>query len=538
MGLGPARAPARQAGRSGAGECHTDGVLRTRSLLHAAPALLALVLLAGGCGPAGERSASLSAAQAAALTPTPREAAVRSGTYDWPEFGFDAARSNVEPHATGLTDASVRRLRRITVRLPGTVDSSPIFLHGIATPRGARDLFIVTTTYGKTLALDSASGQRVWEFVPPSAARLTGSAKITNTSPVADPDRRWVYAASPDGRVRKLAVGTGRELRRDGWPAVVTRDAGHEKLAAALNLSGPWVYVVTGGYVGDYPPYQGHVIALDRRTGRRAGIFNSLCSDRRQLLVPSSCPSQLSAIWSRAGAVIEPGSGRIIFTTGNGPWNGRTDWGDSVLELAPGAGRLEQSYTPRDRDQLEATDSDLGSTGPALLPAPGKSARPRYVLQGGKDGVLKLLSLEKLNGRRRVADRTTDGELQRLSGHAAVFTAPAVWRHRGHVFAFVANGSGTAAFELRGRRPRLALVWSNGHGGTSPVLAGGLLYVYGGGDGGLRVYRPGSPHPIVTLPAGAGHWNSPIVAAGRIALPEGNANAGRGSGVLDLYVPR
>jgi len=514
-------------------------MLGTRSVLHAAPALLALVLLAGGCGPAGERSASLSAAQAAALTPTPREAAVRSGTYDWPEFGFDATRSNVEPRATGLTDASVKRLRRITVRLPGTVDSSPIFLHGIATPRGARDLFIVTTTYGKTLALDAASGHRVWEFVPPSAARLTGSAKITNTSPVADPDRRWVYAASPDGRVRKLAVGTGRELRRDGWPAVVTRDAGHEKLAAALNLSGPWVYVVTGGYVGDYPPYQGHVIALDRRTGRRAGIFNSLCSDRRQLLVPSSCPSQLSAIWSRAGAVIEPGSGRVIFTTGNGPWNGRTDWGDSVLELAPGAARLEQSYTPRDRDQLEATDSDLGSTGPALLPAPGKSARPRYVLQGGKDGVLKLLSLEKLNGRRRVADRTTGGELQRLGGHSVVFTAPAVWRNRGHVFVFTANAGGTSALELHGgRHPRLSPVWSNGHGGTSPVLAGGLLYVYGGGDGGLRIYRPGSPHPIATLPAGTGHWNSPIVAAGRIALPEGNANDAKGSGVLDLYVPR
>ena len=508
--------------------------LRLPSLL----ALLGLALLTAGCGRAGEISAGLSSAQAKALTPTPRESAVRGAAYDWPMFGFDPARSNVESQATGLTASSVSRLRRIVVHLSGTVDSSPIFLHAIATPRGRRDLFILTTTYGKTLALDAASGHRVWEYVPPSAARLTGSPKFTNTTPVADPDRRWVYAASPDGRVRKLAAGSGRERRRDGWPAVVTRDAGHEKLPGALNLSGRWVYVVTGGYIGDYPPYQGHVIALDRRTGRRAGIFNSLCSDRRQLLLPSSCRSQLSAIWSRAGAVIEPGSGRVIFTTGNGPWNGSTDWGDSVLELAPGAGRLEQSYTPRDRDQLEATDADLGSTGPALLPAPGGSSRPRYVLQGGKDGVIKLLSLDRLNGRRRVANRTTGGGLQRLSGHEPRFTAPAVWRHGGHVFVFTANGNSTSAFELPGRRPRLALVWSNGHGGTSPVLAGGLLYVYGGSDGGLRIYRPGSPHPIVTLPAGAGHWNSPIVAAGRIALPEGDANDAKGSGVLDLYVPR
>jgi len=40
---------------------------------------------------------------------------------------------------------------------------------------------------------------------------------------------------------------------------------------------------------------------------------------------------------------------------------------------------------------------------------------------------------------------------------------------------------------------------------------------------------------IAVLPCGAGHWNSPIVADGRVALPEGNANAHRTSGVLDIW---
>ena len=65
--------------------------------------------------------------------------------------------------------------------------------------------------------------------------------------------------------------------------------------------------------------------------------------------------------------------------------------------------------------------------------------------------------------------------------------------------------------------------------------AGGLLYVYDPGGGGLRVYRPASGALVATLPAGAGHWNSPIVADGRIALPEGSANDRVTAGVLNIY---
>jgi hypothetical protein len=40
---------------------------------------------------------------------------------------------------------------------------------------------------------------------------------------------------------------------------------------------------------------------------------------------------------------------------------------------------------------------------------------------------------------------------------------------------------------------------------------------------------------VTRLAAGGGHWNSPIVTDGRIALPEGNANDHRVSGTLDIY---
>ena len=46
-----------------------------------------------------------------------------------------------------------------------------------------------------------------------------------------------------------------------------------------------------------------------------------------------------------------------------------------------------------------------------------------------------------------------------------------------------------------------------------------LLYVYNP-NGGLQVYDPTSGTQIANLTCGGGHWNSPIVVDGRIALPE------------------
>ena len=52
---------------------------------------------------------------------------------------------------------------------------------------------------------------------------------------------------------------------------------------------------------------------------------------------------------------------------------------------------------------------------------------------------------------------------------------------------------------------------------------------------GLRVYDPVKGNQIANLECGRGHWNSPIVIDGKIALPEGNANKRATTGVLDIW---
>jgi outer membrane protein assembly factor BamB len=439
--------------------------------------------------------------------------------HDWTQFGWDARRSSASTDPTGISAANASSLQRQQVPIDGTVDASPIYLSGVTVNGTPHDVFFVTTTYGKTIAIDANDGSTLWTYTPPGFAAWAGSYQITNATPIADPDRAHIYAASPDGAVQKLTVADGHAL----WRTAVTALPQREKLTSSLNLFNNRVVVVTGGYVGDAPPYQGHLALLDTATGRLDRVWNSLCSDRAALLDPRTCDSNLSAIWGRAGAVVDPDTGMVYVATGNGPWDGRTNWGDATLVLSADATTLLGNYTPANTDALARTDLDLGSTSPVLL---GNG----FIVQGGKDGQLRLLSVDQLTA----PGAHRGGELQSVPTPSGgdLFTAPAVFRTADATWLFAADNGGTAAWRFVDGR--LVDAWRNRTGGTSPVFADGLLYVYDP-RGGLHIYEPSTGREVATLDCGAGHWNSPIVADGRIALPEGSANAQRLDGVLDIW---
>ena len=179
-----------------------------RSLL----ALSALAVLLAGCG--GGHTASVDPT-AVPTRATLAKTKIPAGA-DWLRFNVDAQRSGVYTSATGLNAHNVGALRLRRVNLPGTVDSSAIALHRIVVGGHRHDVLVMTTTYGRTLAVDpGAAGS--WDVHAGLPRRVAGSAQITTATPLADPDRRFVYASSPDGRIHKLAVverprGAGRRL--------------------------------------------------------------------------------------------------------------------------------------------------------------------------------------------------------------------------------------------------------------------------------------------------------------------------------------
>jgi hypothetical protein len=472
-----------------------------------------LMLAACGGAPTARQPAVVSDSTG---TSSPAAPAVHE---DWTQFGFDVGRSSANPASTGIGASNVASLRKQQVTIDGTVDASAIYLHAARISGGTHDAFFVTTTYGKTLAIDADSGRVLWEYTPTGYSGWAGSPQITTSTPVASDDRNFIFAASPDGHIQKLAVADGRVV----WNTAITLLPGREKIASSLNYFKGNVIAVTGGYIGDAPPYQGHVAILDGATGTLLHVWNSLCSDQQKLINPASCPESDSAIWGRAGAVIDSATGNIYIATGNAKWDGAKYWGDATIELNPTATAMLGNYTPANTDQLDQTDADVGSTSPVLLGA-------GLVAQGGKDGTIRLLDPQVMGG----ATPHKGAELQVVSTPSGdrLFTAPAVVHNGSTTFMYVADGGGTEAWTLVDNR--LQSVWKNTNPGTSPVVSGGLLYVYNP-KGGLVVYDPPTGRQVANLAAGSGHWNSPIIVDGRIALPEGSSNSHATTGVFDIW---
>lgn len=472
--------------------------------------ILATTLVTTGC----KKSARLTPADTTGHIPRPKNVP------DWTRFGWDAVRTSAPAGSTGITAANISSLKRQQVQLGGTVDASAIFLKGVQVNGAKHDVFFVTTTYGKTIAIDAENGKILWTYTPTGYSNWAGTYQITTSTPVAGPDRQFIYTASPDGYIQKLAIKNGGV----DWRTSITKLPKREKIASALNYFNGRVIATTGGYVGDAPPYQGHVALIDASSGNLISVWNSLCSNKSGLLNPGNgCSQSGSAIWGRGGAVVDTTTGDIFVTTGNAVWNGSTDWGDAVLELGPNAKKLIGNYTPTNTQELNRTDADLGSTSPVLL---GHG----LIAQGGKDGKIRLLDWNKMKG--SSPHKGNENQIVSTPSGTDLFTAPAVMHTDTSTWMFVADNGGTAAWKLEGGQ--LKKIWNNSTPGTSPVVAGGLLYIYDP-NGGLHVYNPLSGKQITVLNCGSGHWNSPIVVDGMVVLPVGNANRHRTTGVLDIW---
>lgn len=459
------------------------------------------------------------------------------GAADWPQFGFDARHSGDNPQESVLARANASTLRlRYRVALPAVADGAPVFVTAVATPVGTEDLLFVTTKNGRIVALDAATGAVVWSHQPASGPNYTTS------SPAVDPNRGFVYSYGLEGRVHKYRVGDGLETTSGGWPQRATLKPDVEKGSSALAIAtaqggSSYLYVTNGGYPGDAGDYQGHVTAIDLASGAQR-VFNAACSDQTAHFVEGGAPDCAhvqNAIWARSGVVYDPDGDRLFMATGNGDFDanaGGHDWGDSVFALRPDGsgqgGKPLDSYTPVEFQQLEDQDLDLGSTAPAILPTPATSAVRHLAVQGGKDGLLRLLDLDDLSG--QGGPGHLGGELQKIAvpQGGEVLTAIAVWVDPADssTWCFVANDNGISGLELvsgGAGKPALAKRWTSSIGGTSPILANGVLLH--ASFAGLRALDPRTGVELYRDPTLGGlHWESPIAVNGRVYATDEDGN--------------
>lgn len=298
-----------------------------------------------------------------------------------------------------------------------------------------------------------------------------------------------------------------------------------------------YLYVANSAYLGDRGDYQGHLTAINLADGSQK-VFNGLCSAQHVHFVekPSSpdCHEVQAGIWARAGVAYDPAINRIFMVTGNGPFDPkRFCWGDTILALNPdgtgASGGPLDSYTPADYGRLDRADLDPGSTAPAFLPIHSglSDAFRNLAVQGGKDGKLRLINLENLSG--KGGPGNTHGE---LSGGVTlgeqILTAPAVWvaPSDNSTWLFVANRAGVSGLKLavdQEGNPRLSPIWKKYHGGNSPIVANGILFYAGSRN--IRALNPSNGEQLWhDTQIGAIHWESPIVADGRLYITDEGGN--------------
>ncbi len=473
----------------------------------------------------------------------------RSNAYDWLQFNGDASHSGSNIYETRISTNSVNNLHLLfQVTLPGIADSSPVYLSNVKTAAGVRDLIFVTTRDGYIAAWDAQTGALVWskQYGPGGCLinnnHTRNEACYTTSSPAIDPNRNFVYSYGLEGYVHKFAVGDGTEILTGGWPELTTTKAYDEKgssdLRIATSVSGTsYLYVVHAGYPGDQGNYQGHITAINLANDTQK-VFNTLCSNQTVHFVdsritpgPDCYPISTSAIWARPGVTFDTYHDRILMTTGNGEFQpANFMWGDTVFSLNPdgsgSGGSPLDSYTPDNYQYLQDTDLDLGSTAPAILP-PSSGNYPHLAVQGGKDGVLRLINLDQLS--RQAGVGHTGGEVfsMPVPMGGQIHTQPAVWVNPSDhsAWVFVSDYAGSAGLQLSispAGDPSLVTKW-NGDWGSSPLVVNGVVFI---ARSGMITGLNATDGSVLWSDNRIGliHWESPIVANGKLYITDQSGN--------------
>jgi hypothetical protein len=140
-----------------------------------------------------------------------------------------------------------------------------------------------------------------------------------------------------------------------------------------LLLSNNTVYVAFGSHM-DQSPWHGWVIS-----------YNASDLAVQQGVLLTTPNGEGGAVWQSGRGLATDDAGSIYTMTGNGDYDGSTNFGESFLKLSGAGASLSDWFTPANWQSLSDSDSDL-STGVAVIPG-------THVLVGGdKFGQLYLIN--------------------------------------------------------------------------------------------------------------------------------------------------
>ncbi len=376
-----------------------------------------------------------------------------------------------------------------------------------AQPLLAEDHVVIATENDSIYALKASDGSIVWRAhlgEPVSGSSLpcgdVDPVGITST-PVIDVSAGRVYAVGmvQPGRheLFELDLSTGRLVTSTPVDAAGVDPAVHNQ-RSALTLSQGKVFVPYGGRFGDCGDYHGRVVAVPVSAAGLGPVTSYTLPTERE-----------GGFWAPPGATLAS-DGSLYLTSGNSSSSGSYDDGNSVVHLSADL-KLVDSFAPSNWAALNASDADLGSTGPVLLPA-------NRLFQVGKSGIGYLLEAGKLGG--------VGGELD--SGSVCTTRVFGGVAHDGDTM-FVPCSSGVV--QVRATGDSFSVGWTAAVSSPGPpIVAGGAVWTVATGSGDLVALDPSSGKTIASQPIGdvpsrftslAAGGGRVVVGAGRVVLAFG-----------------
>jgi hypothetical protein len=206
----------------------------------------------------------------------------------------------------------------------------------------------------------------------------------------------------------------------------------------ALALYGNTLFVAFGGHC-DAGPYHGWVFAYNVSNPQAMKQVAVFCvtpngkgnPDKNNVYVEG-----LGGIWmSGEGPAIDD-DGNLFLSTGNGTYNGTTDFSDSVLRIRLGGGKFKvvDWFTPANQELLKDTDYDLASGGVALVPD------SHLAIAGGKEGRIYLLDRDNLGKGTKMSLQSFQVTHDPVPAHKLGYNihgTPILWRRQDEIYVYV-----------------------------------------------------------------------------------------------------
>jgi hypothetical protein len=274
-----------------------------------------------------------------------------------------------------------------TLPIIGDAWTQPLFVPGVVTSSGQQDLIIVATAENRVYAYDANRFTSVWtNVIGNSIASYPGSSGSEGyyqghlgciATPAVDVVAQKLYllcgdATSPSWQIRILSLTTGTLLNTIVVSGTVVgggNPGGGDDLSgsnvvlnsflangrSSITLANGNVYVAFAGMPEDNGVYHGWVVGYSTTSLSQIGIW---CS------TPNGYGG---GVWMAGGGPAVDASGNLYVATGNGTYDGTTNYGESVVKLSPTLAVVDW-FTPANYAALNGSDADLSSGRVMLLP--------------------------------------------------------------------------------------------------------------------------------------------------------------------------